>query len=90
MDKSAIRNAAAQAVTAHVCRGIPHKYLFRGGVDTWAMAYDGAAVSPPLKNTKVLHYPAFCSHTLVRSSMLSRWFTKYRGHPAIPMRRTRR
>ena len=63
VDVSAIRQAAerAQAVFEVASDGTPerYRYLFKKGVDTWAIVYDGVEVLPPLKNTKGLHYLAF-------------------------------
>lgn len=62
VDVSVIREAAERAqaaVGACVSRLEGYRYLFKEGIDTWAIVYDGVAVHPPLKNTKGLRYLAF-------------------------------
>ena len=58
VDVSAISDAVARLQTARTAAR-PADFLFKCGVDTWAITYDGAEVAPPLKDAKGLHYIAF-------------------------------
>jgi hypothetical protein len=59
VDAAPIRQAAERARMASGRYPQGCRYLFRKGVDTWVLVYDGNEVSPPLKNSKGLHYLAF-------------------------------